>query len=313
MSQPPLPVTGAAAVNPTGALAAAAGHRWCGAVVSLLRHPYTAPADLGLAGIVLASLTRQPTDPLALAWAVYAVRATRELCDPDDTRRRTAVTVLARLMQDRGRGDAPAWQEERNTVAGPTGLTASRFALVRALHDRGLCEPALREAHAALHEWTGRDRGRSAIGGIFLLSTVRVLDVCGRIDEARALLDDRRRIPDGDRLRPVVAALAKGLLGDPLTIVDHRNICTWTPAPTGRPRRHSYGQVQRMFLDLFTDDPPTRAPLWPPGGARPTRSRPTPEAGAPSQPPGRAGPGHPHWRSPPGPALSTRRPGSASR
>jgi hypothetical protein len=291
------------ATEPAGGV----GDRWCGAVVSLLRDPYTAPADPGLVDTVLASLTRHADDPAALAWAIYAVRATRELFDADDARRRTAVTVLARLIQGPGRGAVPAWQEYI-VVAGPTGLTEARFALVRALHDRGLCEHALREARGALHEWTARDRGRSAISDIYLLSTVRVLDLCGRIDDARELLDDRRQLTTGSR-PPVVAALATGLLGNAYAIVGHRRICTWNPDPPGRPWRHGYREVQQMFLDLLAADPGHGARLWPPTGARPARSPHAPTGVAPDQPPVRAGPGRRHRRSPPGPATSTRRPG----
>jgi hypothetical protein len=213
---------------------------------------YTAGADADLVDAARRYTLLAGRPHAALSAAVYARWAAHELYGAADQRVYTATTTLAALIERHGR-PGPELVLPVLTGSGPDKLLETRLAGVRALHQHGLCEPAAREEHAALTQWLASLAAPAPEAGIYLLAALQRLDLCGRVDQARGLLEACRRwLPTAD---PPWAQLCTDLgtaaLGNLAAILAHRTICTGHPADAVF-RLSSYRAVHDAFLDTIT-------------------------------------------------------------
>lgn len=249
--------------------------------------PYTTPADPRLLDAALRCVGGEAAMDIAamIGWAIYAFRVTRELYGPTDQRTAAATDALAAVISRHGTHGPPA-RLPAFASGGYAGLVQTRFSAVRALHERGLCDHGIREAQAALAQWADHDSAPSTFTGLYLLATLRVLDLCGRVHTARALLDTYRpRLPRaGHKWNLLAAELGAALLGSISAIVGHRPICTGQPETSGDstpPRRRVYGEVRTMFLGYLATIADTPASCRP----RPAATTNTGPFTGPSAPP----------------------------
>jgi hypothetical protein len=233
--------------------------------------PHTAPDDDVL---LHAALLHLPTvlfsddaDPAVMDWAFYAWRAAVAVHGSTHPRSLTAAELLAQVLHRHEstpaaislyRGLATHYRRrERHSEQARVAL-----ALADTMHEHGECRQAHRTAETMLREWVPHHDGRPELGPVLLLHTLRMLDMCGRVEEARGLLRVHASLLPADGVtREAVAALALILLGRPDEISRHRGRCGGT---TGR--RRTFTQVRRAFLTVLTGDASYGHPRPEPGG-----------------------------------------------
>lgn len=111
----------------------------------------------------------------------------------------------------------------------PADRIAARFTVVRLLHARGQCEAAKREALDALHRWAWHHEDAPEVTFTYLVGTLAVLDRCGRLRLARALLHAYGALlpapgTAGDAFFQSYVCLK---LGDREEIERHRRVCAF--------------------------------------------------------------------------------------
>jgi hypothetical protein len=229
--------------------------------------PHTAPDDELLLHAVLlylpTAVTGDHPDPEMTDWGLYAWRAAIAVHGSNHPRTLVAAELLARLLSHHRsappaislyRGLAEHYQRrERHSEHARISL-----ALAGTLHDHGACRQAHLTNEALLHGWGPHHSGQPDLGPVLLLHTLRMLDACGRAEEARSTLHTHARLLPADVVtRDAVAALALILLGCPADINRHRRRCESTGTSAGRrsiSRRRSFTQVRRVFLAALTGD-----------------------------------------------------------
>jgi hypothetical protein len=202
----------------------------------------------------------EPGDPATIGWALYLHRA---MLDGDSR------DLLADLARQRGTATPQPGQErgadsvvrtgqapgaDSPVLAGrapgvdsplPAGqVAAARFAAVRLLHAHGLCEPAEREAMAAVHQWAPHHDEAPDLTCAYLVEVLAVLDGCGRIRTAVALLNAYGALLPGEGAgAAALAGHVERRLGIQSEIHRHRDICT----RRGR-RPRSDDEIREMVL-----------------------------------------------------------------
>ena len=152
---------------------------------------------------------------LGLAWADYAYRASRQVCEPCDDSSGYALHVLSSTLTKRGRHEqAIGLCREHLTTAGPSAapgpLAYLRMCLAEALHTGGHCGDGIREAVSALAGWRNTYGDRDPALAALTVRVVCMLAGCGRHEEAMiCLLDGLTAFPAaGSAERRVLGARA---------------------------------------------------------------------------------------------------------
>ncbi|MDI6098343.1 hypothetical protein QLQ12_06975 [Actinoplanes sp. NEAU-A12] len=255
------------------------GHRDTQAFALLRRclqrfDPHTAPDDEVLLHAVLlylpTAVAGEGADLAVMDWGLYAWRTAAAVYGSNHPRTLAAAELLAQVL-----GHHECAPAAISLYRGLTGHYQRRgrhdehariaLALADALHDHGACQQAHATAESVLREWRPHHSSRPELGPVLLLHTLRMLDACGRVDEARSTLHTHTSLLPADGVtRDAVAALALILLGCPAAINRHRSRCANTGPEIGRPRpgsrRRSFTQVRRVFLAKLTGDADYGAP-----------------------------------------------------
>jgi hypothetical protein len=221
--------------------------------------PHTAPDDEVLLHAVLlyvpTAAAGDPTDPAVMDWMFYAWRAAVAVYGSGHPRALAAAELLAQILRHHEsapaaislyRGLAAHYQRrERHAEHARVAL-----ALADTLHEHGACRQSHRTAEAMLRGWGPHYGGQVELGPVLLLHTLRMLDMCGRIEEARRILHTHAfLLPADDVTREAVAALALILLGRADEIIRHRGRCGGMSG-----RRRTFTQVRRVFLTTLMGD-----------------------------------------------------------
>jgi hypothetical protein len=127
--------------------------------------------------------------PRGHAWATYAYRASRAVCDPYDDRSTYALHILATSLTLHGRHDEAIELCHDHLVvaepwAPPGPLSHIRMCLAEALHAGGRCGQAIREATTALHDWPDACEGPDPGYAVMAVRAAAMLAGCGRHSEA---------------------------------------------------------------------------------------------------------------------------------
>jgi hypothetical protein len=153
-------------------------------------NPYLAVSSLALedaAGTYVRLTSSDPAELGTIGWAVHLHRASRCLHGATSEPARTASRMLTDLAQRRGRSRTAVLRDPLTYVSETRTPTECRFAVVRLLHQVGLCDSASREAAAAVYRHAQHQHEVSGLGA-YLIEAVTMLERCGRAVGARALL-----------------------------------------------------------------------------------------------------------------------------
>jgi hypothetical protein len=126
---------------------------------------------------------------LGHAWATYAYRASRTLCEPYDDRSTYALHIMATTLTLQDRHDEAIELCRDHLIvaqpwAPPGPLAHVRMCLAEALHAGGHCGEAIREATTALREWRDGFEHLDSGYAIMAVRAAAMLAGCGRHREA---------------------------------------------------------------------------------------------------------------------------------
>lgn len=227
------------------------------------RNPYVAAVNAATRDVAeryVALTIDDPAETATIGWAVYLRRAAFSLHGPTDGRTHDKGRLLVELMRCRGK-PSPTTDLLAITVSDAGcgfragAAIADRFAIVALLHGCGLCEPAEREALAALCQWAPHHGDAADITYTYLVETLAVLDRCGRVRQGESVLNAYAALlpeagTDDDAFLHSYVSLQVGNRRD---ILRHQKVCT----VLGQRPRPCFEDLRRAIMRLLANDRPS--------------------------------------------------------
>lgn len=200
------------------------------------RNPYMAAVNAATRDVAeryVALTIDDRAETATIGWAVYLRRAARSLHGPTDRRTHDKGRLLVELLRRRGMHPTTAKLLAITVNDTDGGLragaaVADRFAIVALLHGCGLCEPAEREALAALCQWAPHHDDAADITYTYLVETLAILDCCGRVRQGESVLNAYAGLlPQvGTDDNAFLHSYVKLRLGNRRDIRRHQKVCT---------------------------------------------------------------------------------------